>query len=177
MKKILLIVAVFVIPFLFSGCSGKQAAMEKITEPDVPQETNNNAEQAREIAKSESVPLPQEEDIVRLFFSLINEKRIPDAVAMMDVSAAPNESAKQSWGVQFNIFSSISVKSIEPSSLGGEPDDQKTYKVVLVTKIKPGSEKAAIPNYDWENGENIRWVSLKKDASGMWKILGIGTGP
>jgi hypothetical protein len=49
--------------------------------------------------------------------------------------------------------------------------------VILDAKIKPGSENAAIPNFGWENGENIRWVSLKKNSDGMWKILGIGTGP
>ena len=96
---------------------------------------------------------------------------------MLDALVVPNDSAKQAWGVQFNIFNSIAVKSIEPSNLGDETENQKTYKVVLDAKIKPGSENAAIPNYGWENGENIRWVSLKKDESGIWKILGIGTGP
>ena len=79
--------------------------------------------------------------------------------------------------MQFNIFNSISVKSVEPSNVGDETEGQETYKVVLDAKIKPGSENAAIPNYGWEKGENIRWVSLKKNSNGMWKILGIGTGP
>lgn len=151
--------------------------VEKVPEQTMQQETNNNVEKTQEVTESEKIPLPQEEDIVRLFFNLIEEGRIPEAVAMMDNVAVPNDSAKQAWGMQLNIFSSIAVKSTEPSNIGNGTQDQKTYKVVLDAKIKPGSEKAVIPNYGWENGENIRWVSLKKNSEGMWKILGIGTGP
>jgi len=171
MKKILFVATIIVLPVLFAGCGKKPVPMEKVQDQTTQEKTNVN------VAQNQEVPLPQGEDIVRLFFSLINEKRIPEAVAMMDPSAVPDDSAKQAWGVQFNIFNSISVKSIEPSNVGGEIANQKTYKVVLDANIKPGSEKAAIPNYDWMNGEDIRWVGLKKDDSGMWKILGIGTGP
>jgi len=177
MKKSLTITFVVASTLLLSGCGKKQATMEKVPEQTAQQESNNNAQQTQEVAKSENVPLPQEEDIVRLFFNLINEGKIPEAVAMLDASAVLNDSDKQAWGVQFNIFSSLNLKSIEPSNIGDETEDQKTFKVVLDAKIKPGSEKAVIPNYGWEKGENIRWVSLKKDESGMWKILGIGTGP
>jgi len=177
MKKILFVVAIIVLPFLFSGCGKKPATMEKVPEQTAQEETNANVAQNQEVSETSEVPLPQEEDIARLFFSLINEKRIPEAVAMLDVSAVPNDSAKQAWGVQFNIFNSVTVKSIAPSNVGDETESQKTYKVVLEANIKPGSEKAVIPNYGWENGENIRWVSLKKKSEGMWKILGIGTGP
>lgn len=175
MKKFLFATTILILPFIFSGCEKKKTTTEKVPEQTVQEETNSNA-QNQEIAESENVPLPQEEDIVRLFFNLINEKRIPEAVAMMDASAAPDDNAKQAWGVQFDIFNSVSVKSVEPSNIGDETEGQKTYKVILDANNKPGSEKAVIPNYGWENGENIRWVGLKKDESGMWKILGIGTG-
>jgi hypothetical protein len=177
MKKIFLAVIIIILPFLFSGCGKKPVVTEKIPEQAVQEEANPNAQQNQEVGEIAEVPLPQGEDIVRSFFNLIEEGRIPEAVAMMDVSAVPNESAKQAWGVQLNVFSLIAVKSIEPSNIGDETEGQKTYKLVLDVSIKPGSEKAVIPNYGWENGENIRWVSLKKDESGMWKILGIGTGP
>ena len=171
MKKILLATAIFALLFLFTGCGKKSASTEKILDQTTQEKTNAN------VAQNQEVPLPQGEDIVRLFFSLINEKRIPEAVAMLDPSSVPDDSAKQAWGAQFNIFNSISVKTIEPSNVGGETASQKTYKVVLDARVKPGSGNAVIPNYGWANGENIRWVSLKKDDGGMWKILGIGTGP
>jgi hypothetical protein len=168
MKKYSIIVSIVAAIFLFSGCGKKQAAQK---------ESIANMNQNQEVSQQTEVPLPQGEDIVRLFFSLIDEKKIPEAVAMLDDSAVPDESAKQAWGVQFNIFNSISVKSIETSNIGDETEGQETYKVILDAKIKPGSEKAVIPNFGWENGENIRWVSLKKNPDGIWKILGIGTGP
>jgi hypothetical protein len=168
MKKYSIIVPIVAAIFLFSGC-GKQQTAQK--------ETIANMNQNQEVSQQAEVPLPQKEDIVRLFFNLINEKKIPEAVSMLDGSAVPDDSAKQAWGVQFNIFDSISAKSIEASNIGDETEGQETYKVILDAKIKPGSENAVIPNFGWEDGENIRWVSLKKNPDGIWKILGIGTGP
>ena len=177
MKRILFFAVVVIIPFLFSGCGKKQAATEKVPEQTVQKEANTSVTQGQDVAESVQAPLPQGEDVVRLFFNLINEKRIPEAVVMLDSSAVPNDSAKQAWGAQFNIFKSIAVESIEPSNIGGETENQKTYKVILSAQIDPGPAKMAIPNQGWVSGENIRWVSLKKNSEGLWKILGIGTGP
>jgi len=177
MEKILPVAIIFALSFLLSGCGKKSVVTEKVPEQAAQQENNAITPDNQKVTENAEVPLPQGEDIVRSFFNLIGEGKIPEAVAMMDDSAVPNDSTKQAWGVQFNIISSIAVKSIEPSNIGNATQDQKTYKVVLDVKIKPSSEKAVIPNYGWEDGENIRWVSMKKDGSGIWKILEIGTGP
>jgi len=42
-----------------------------------------------------SVPLPTEEDIIKLFFNLIDEKKIPDAISMMSKSITSNDPTKQ----------------------------------------------------------------------------------
>jgi hypothetical protein len=116
------------------------------------------------------VPLPQEEDIVRNFFNLISERKIADAVLMMAPSAVPDDSSKQAWGVQFNAFQKISIKKIEKS-------DTNTYKVTLDVLMKPDAAYAQpMPYYGWGDGEFVRWVSLEKSA-GLWKIVGIATGP
>ncbi len=51
-----------------------------------------------------------------------------------------------------------------------------TYKVTLDVSMNPTSANAPIPYYGWENGQNIRWVSLE-NAGNLWKIQGIATGP
>lgn len=117
-----------------------------------------------------TVPLPTGEDIIRTFINLINEKKIPDAIAMMDETMAPDDQTKQAWGVSFNSFSSISVVSIAEYSKEEWTADQQIYKVVINIAIKPGS------NVIWEQGENIRWIVLQKQA-GIWKIHEIATGP
>ncbi|MCX6763015.1 MAG: hypothetical protein NT093_04540 [Candidatus Moranbacteria bacterium] len=177
MKKYSIVMFFFVPLLLLSGCGKKQSVTGKVPGQMVRQETSVGAEKNQEVSQSAEVPLPQGEDIVKLFFNLINEKKIPEAVAMMDDSAVPDNSAKQAWGVQFDIVDSVAVKSIDPSNIGDETEGQETFKVVLDAKIKPGSENAIMPNFGWENGENIRWVGTKKNSEGMWKILGIGTGP
>ena len=118
---------------------------------------------------TKEVPLPTGEDIIRTFFNLINEQRIPDAVNMLDVSAAPDDSVKQQWAVNFNSISSIAVKSVEESNKEEWTDSEQIYKVTLDVKAK--SEQ-----YGWFDGEDTRWVSITKSGA-AWKIKGIATGP
>lgn len=121
-------------------------------------------------ATNSSAPLPQPEDVIRTFFNLINEKKIPDAIGMLSPKTAGSESTKQTWGVQFNAFKKVTVKSVEPSL-------EYSYKVVLDVEMKPEAANAQpMPNFGWENGENIRWIGLEK-VDNVWKIAGIATGP
>ena len=152
-------------------------------------ETNTQTEETNEITipttkpsiateneKSNIVPLPQEEDIIRAFFALINEKRIPDAIAMMNPVFAGDDSSRQTWGVHFNAIKKIEVKSIEPGMKDDWSENSHVYKVMLDVSMKPEAVNAPIPNYGWDEGSNIRWVSLEKISS-VWTISGIATGP
>jgi hypothetical protein len=123
-----------------------------------------------------SVALPQEEDIIRTFFALINEKRIPDAIAMMNPVFAGDDSSRQTWGVHFNAIKEIEVKSIEPAVKEEWTEDSHIYKVILDVSMKPEAANAPIPNYGWDKGSNTRWISLEKISS-VWTISGIATGP
>ena len=123
------------------------------------------------------VPLPQETDIVRNFFELINEGKVSDAVLMMSSANTSNDSNKQAWGVEFNAFKLLKVKSIESSMSEDWTADRHTYKVILDVQMKPEAASVQpIPNYGFENGENYRWVSIIKEGS-LWKIEGLATGP
>lgn len=122
------------------------------------------------------VPLPSEEDIIRTFFNLINEEKILDAIKMMDPVFAGDDTSRQSWGVHFFSISSIKVKSIEPSMKEDWDNNSHIYKVILTVSMKPEATKAPIPNYGWEKGDNIRFISLIKNGD-RWLVTGIATGP
>lgn len=120
------------------------------------------------------VPLPQEQDVLRSFFSVIDEGRPSDAAKMMNTT---DDSTLQAWAVQFNAFQSIKVKSIESSMPEEWTSDTHTYKVILDVVMKPEAANVQpIPNYGYDNGENYRWISMKK-VGNIWKIQGLGTGP
>lgn len=122
-------------------------------------------------SSSARVPLLTSEDIVRVFFELINEKRIPEAVEMLSPSAVPDESAKQAWGVSFNHFKSVKAEKIERCNPIVPLPDYDCFKVVLNIQTDAPAEQII-----WENGINIRWVNLKK-VGNLWKIEGLATGP
>jgi len=126
------------------------------------------------ITKNPVVPLPSEQDIIRSFFNIINEQRPSDAARMMTIT---DESHIQAWAVQFNAFKSVKVNSIEPSMQEEWSSDEHTYKVTLDVVMKPEAANIQpIPNYGFNDGENIRWVGLKK-VGDVWKIQGLATGP
>ncbi len=146
--------------------------------------TNNNNTSPSNLAKptevvtqTGSVPLPEAQDIIRTFFELINEKRIPEAINMMTPTIIGDESSKQAWGVQFNIFDLIKVTEIKPSMSGNWTNNKEIYQVTFNASIKSGYENQPIPNYGYDNGSNVRFITLQKNAQGVWKIAGLGTGP
>jgi len=127
--------------------------------------------------KKSVVPLPQETDIVRSFFEIIGEHRPSDAVMMMTPINTSNDSTKQAWAVQFNAFKSMAVKNIEPSMQSEWTENIHSYKVTLQVEMKPEAASVQpMPNYGWDNGNNIRWIQLEK-INNKWMIGGIGTGP
>lgn len=127
--------------------------------------------------ESGTVPLPSGEDIIRTFFNLIGEKRIPEAISMMDKSLVKDDSIKQTWGANFNSLDSVTVKSISKASEEEWTATRQIYKVVLNLKVNPRGANAPIPYYGWNNGDNTRWVIIQKDTSNLWKIVEIATGP
>jgi len=90
---------------------------------------------------------------------------------MFSSAAAPDESAKQTWAVNFNTLESISVKSIAEWQKTDWTENIKSYKIIVIAKNKPNPQFRA-----WEDGENTRWINLIKENN-LWKISEIATGP
>ena len=135
-------------------------------EPVMEEQTKNN----------DTVPLPQEEDVINNFFSQINERKIPEAVAMMSSTMVPDDSTKQAWGVQFNDIKSINVLKIEPSMPESWTEKSHVYKVTLEAYVSSDAANAPIPYYGWGDNPNIRWVEIVKEGE-LWRINDLATGP
>jgi len=126
--------------------------------------------------KQNVVPLPTEEDIIRTFFNLINEKRIPEAIAMMSQKNTTDEAAGVAWGIHFNAIKSVKVRTIEASTSENWGADRHTYKVALDVSVSPETASAPVPYYGWGDNPNFRWVTLVKEGN-LWKIDELATGP
>ena len=134
-------------------------------------ETAQNDKSGGNISSIEDVSLPSDEDIVRLFFNLINEKRIPEAIYMMTDEMIGDDSSKQAWGVQFNEIQSVGVQNIEPFNPEQWTDTKEIFKVTLEVYVSSDAKDAPIPYYGWGDNPNIRWVVLEKDSDGSWKMV------
>jgi len=169
----LIIVIGLVIIIVFPQITKKQDENKNLTSTTV---TKTETISSSPTATSSSVPLLKEEDVIETFFNLINEKKIPDAINMMSLEMIGSESEKQSWGVHFNNIDKIIVKKISPSLEEDWTESKRTYKVLLDVKMNPNSSNAPIAYYGWDNGENIRFVEIKK-INEVWKIASLNTGP
>ena len=114
---------------------------------------------------------PMGENTVRLFFNLINEQRIFDAVQMLDGQLVPDHAAAQAWAANFNTIAAVRVTRLQPWERAGWSDDGQKYKVFLHIE-----RKSHAPYYGWEDGLNIRWLTIQCQGS-LWKIREIATGP
>ena len=123
-----------------------------------------------------TVPLPQETDIIRTFFNLIDEEKASEAVMMMSKNIISDESSMQAYGVQYAAMNSIKLRKLEESSRGDWNENKHQYIVTLDIEMNLSSANGPIPFYGYANGENIRFINLIKE-DGKWKIEGLATGP
>lgn len=123
------------------------------------------------------VPPPNGEDIVRTFIELINEGRLPEALSMLTAKEMPSEDAQKSWQAQFSIFKEINVTNVQPYDQSTWKPNENIYKVTMSVKLKPSTDDSLLPNFGWDDGENIRFITIVKDSQNIWKVDGIGTGP
>ncbi len=144
---------------------------------NVPSQKNVQVSPSAEATSSQgTVSFPQETDIIRTYFNLIEERRVSEAVMMMSDLITGNDSEKQAWGVQLNAMKSVKVLDVAASMPEEWKDNEHTYKVTLDIVMDPSSVNGPIPYHGYDNGKNIRWVTLQKTGN-VWKVMGIGTGP
>ena len=165
MKKILIALSLC---FMFTGCNLFQT---KTDENNVFVDTSNPTFTVGSSTSPTSVPLPQDEDVIRNLFALINEDKVSEAVLSMHPDIISEETAKQTWGVNFNTIDTATVKSIVESDRTNWPTGVHIYEVVVSTQLKNGAQYMG-----WDDGDNIKWISIKQDGN-FWKVSEIATGP
>ena len=184
MRKTFSIIFVFAATIFLTGCQlipprqPNKTQASPVTDEDICGSAGCNQEEVLPSSPSAEatgagVSLPTSEDIVKTFFNLINEKRIPETVAMLSAQASPDETSKQTWGVNFASLKTVSVKSIEPWSQESWSETTKTYKVIVNIVLEQGDF-----SYGWYSGENTRWLEIVKNPqSNLWQINAIASGP
>jgi hypothetical protein len=107
------------------------------------------------------------------FFSFFGTDDAYKAALMMKTT---NDSERQAWAVQFAAFHYLKVLKIEKANLNEWTDNKRIYKVTLdVIMDIEKSANAPIPYYGYQNGENVRWITLEK-VDNVWKIAEIAAG-
>ena len=163
MKRLWLVIPILISVFTLAGCqvwprsTDNQKKDINVTDEQIcgsqgcsPSEDQTGTQAA--------VPLSTGEDIIRSFFNLINEKRIPDAVSMLSSQLNPDESLKQAWGVNFTSMQTVEVKSIQPWNEASWTEEKQVYQVILGIYLVNNQS-----GYGWDNGENTRWLELVKN--------------
>lgn len=110
---------------------------------------------------------PTQQDIAEQFINFLVDKKINDALNMMDA----DEQTKQMWGVNFNTIKSLKVESVEPYWVEEWTADRQTYKFTLDASVTPEGE-----SYGWENGKNFRWVTVQNN-NGVWQVHELANNP
>ncbi len=129
------------------------------------------------VSEDDTVPKPSGEDVIRIFFTLINEGNPADAVLMMSENMVGSEpiqanSLMQSYAVTFSNWNSVEVASIEPYAVNEWTSEKQFYKVIVNIDIDETAQEEML----WDQGENTRWITLVW-KNGKWEIDDISTGP
>ncbi|MBU0975480.1 MAG: hypothetical protein ABIE03_02590 [Patescibacteria group bacterium] len=143
------------------------------------QNVDDSADNTTTFSKTEddNVSDPTAEDVIRLFFALIDEDRPNEAVLMMSdnlVGTDPIQSNSkiQAYAVTFDEWESVQTLSVEEYDKENWTIHARIYKVKISIIFIDNPEY----NLNWDEGENTRRVRLLR-VEDKWQIDGIATGP
>ena len=134
--------------------------------------------------KSEDIALPidrealqktrkeNHENDLKTFFDLLSKKDFDFTIFQLAYDLRPNDASAQMWKENFQSIKSIKVISIELHRLPEWTVEREYYKVTLDIKTDEPPEK-----YGWENGVNVRWITIIPQGAGHWKIEEFSTSP
>jgi hypothetical protein len=118
-------------------------------------------EKTEVIAESQQV-------VVSNFLNNLTNLKIQDALVMMDA----NEQTKEMWQTNFNTVESLKINKTEEAFKEEWTATRQSFKVELDVKVKPEGEQLG-----WQNGTNFRWITLEKNANGVWMVHEIANNP
>lgn len=163
-KNIILLLLIFNAGFFSVACSQTRNTQFQTT----PQEQSKN----QSPIPSPPVSSLSGEDTIRIFFNLIDEKRISEAIALLDTSLVSTTIDQQLWEKTFSAFKTVTIQEILVVLKETAPSSSlQQYKVTLNVQLQKTN-----PDILWKTGENIRWISVVKNDN-LWKIKEIATGP
>ena len=146
----------------------------------VEQNRINEIKQQQDAANSPTngnAPLPNDTDFINMFFQTLQEKNTATSLAMMAFTSETSEAEIKEWEKYLTSFKKAEVKNIEPANKSTWTDTKHFFKVTANVEMEPEAANAKIPNYGWQNGDNIKWIELAKGADGLWRVSEIATGP
>jgi hypothetical protein len=109
--------------------------------------------------------------LILKYFSLIDEEKYSDALAMMDENLVPEISSEKNWMEGWKSIDQISIDWTYKYNEEEWTSETQTFEVHL--NVKPSATNGGT---NWIEGENTRFVTLNKSGTG-WVIHEIATGP
>ena len=109
---------------------------------------------------------------LRQFFGFMSTGEPEWAVRQLAYAASPDEATAQVWLANFRSLSALTVVSVEQASLEQWTAEREFYKVTLDVQTSEPPEK-----YGWDNGRNVRWVSIIPQGAGAWKVNALSSSP
>jgi hypothetical protein len=146
----------------------------------VEQNRINEIRQQQEMGKAPASPsdkIPSDIDFIQMFFQALQDKNTSLSLGMLDPSNLPDEATLKEWEKYFSSFEKAQVVSVDPENPDSWALNEHTYKVSINVSMIAEAASATIPNYGWQNGDNIRWVTVRRGEDGLWRVLEIATGP
>jgi len=146
----------------------------------VEQSRINDIKQQQDTGKNPtdaSNPKPTDKEFIQLFFATLETKNTAVSLGMLDPSNLINEATAKEWEKQLTSFEKAQVTNIEPLNEDKWTLTDHVYKTTVNVKMLPEAASAPVPNYGWQNGDNIRWITVRKGADDLWRVVTIATSP
>jgi len=146
----------------------------------VEQSRINDIKQQQDAGKNptgENNQIPSDKEFIQLFFATLETKNTAVSLGMLDPSNLIDEASAKEWEKQLTSFEKAQVTNIESLNEDKWTLTEHIYKTTINVKMVPEAASASIPNYGWQNGDNIRWITVRKGVDNLWRVVTIATSP
>ncbi len=113
----------------------------------------------------------KEENFIYDFFEAITKGDTEQYFSMMDRDLAGNETMQEMWKTAFSSLELIKIVRLYPEDERKWHNKQPLYEAIIYS-----IPKSRAPYYGWDEGKNVRWISITPTED-SWKITAIATSP
>jgi hypothetical protein len=113
------------------------------------------------------------EEFLKIFLDTVGKNNSTLAINMIDTSIFTDSNMQKDWEKGIDNIQSLNIKNFEKHLQDKWTAEEEAYLITMEIKVKNESAEIQAPYLKWNNGDNVRIITVKKSKDSLWRVTGI----